>query len=117
MTESDFKKIDKERARLEGKLQKSRKAMREAMARMERFERLREALNKREEDLIRRGLDNIEELERIEEEKRNAAGSFEVPLNPITIFEQFSSKVPESQWDSLLSFIPFNATSEEIPYN
>ena len=58
--------------------------MREAIARMERFERLREALSKREEDLIRRSLDNIEELERLEDEERAARGSSEVPFNPIT---------------------------------
>ena len=83
VTKGNFKKIDKERERLEGKLQKSRKAIREAMARMERFERLRKALNKREEDLIRRGLDNIEELERIEDEERTEQGTSEVPFDPI----------------------------------
>ena len=67
--------------------------------------------------MIRRNLDNIEELKRIEEEERKAAGSSEVPFDPITVLEQFSSEVPESQWDSLLSFIPPNATSEEVPYN
>ena len=67
--------------------------------------------------MIRRKLDNIEELKRIEEEERNAIGSSEVPFNPIIIFEQFSSEVPESQWDSLLSSIPFNTISKEIPYN
>ena len=61
--------------------------MREAIARIKRFKRLREAINKREEDLIRRGLDNIEELKRIEKEERNAASSSEVPLNLIIIFE------------------------------
>ena len=94
MTEGHFKKIDKKRERLEGKLQKSRKAMREAMARMERFKRFREALSKREEDLIRRNLDNIEELERFENEERAARGSSEVPFNLITALEQFSSETP-----------------------
>ena len=87
MTEGHFKKINKERERLEGKLQKSREAIREAIARMERFERLREALSKREEDLIRRSLDNIEELERLEDEERAVRGSSEVPFNPITTLE------------------------------
>ena len=61
--------------------------MREAIARMERFERFREALSKREEDLIRRSLDNIEELERLKDEERAARGSSEVPFNPITALE------------------------------
>ena len=94
VTEGYFKKIDKEQERLEGELQKSRKAIREAIARIERFERLREALSKREEDLIRRNLDNIEELERIENEERAARGSSEVPFNPIIALKQFSSETP-----------------------
>ena len=67
--------------------------------------------------MIRYGLDNIEELKRIEEEERNATGSSEVPFDPIIVFEQFSSEVPESQWDSLLFFVPPDATSEEVPYS
>ena len=70
--------------------------MREAMARIERFRRLRKVLKERELEIIRRRLDNIEELERIKEEKRNAANSSEVPFNPITALEQFSSEVPET---------------------
>ena len=70
--------------------------MREAIARMERFKRLRKVLKERKLEIIRRGLDNIKELERIEKEERNAAGSSKVPFDPITIFEQFSSEVPKS---------------------
>ena len=66
-------------------------------ARLERFERLRKALKLKEFEIIRYGLDNIEELKRKEEEERNATGSSEVPFNFIIIFEQFSSEVPESQ--------------------
>ena len=91
--------------------------MREAIARIERFKHLRKVFKEHKLEMIRHKLDNIEELERIEEKEYNAAGSSEVPFNPITIFEQFFSEVPESQWDSLLFFIPFNAISEEIPYN
>ena len=72
---------------MEGKLQKSREAIREAMARIERFERLRKALGKREEDLIRRGLNNIEKLERIEDKERTERGSSKVPFNPIIALE------------------------------
>ena len=46
--------------------------------------------------MIRRGLNNIEDLERIEEEERNAAGSPEVPFDPITALEQFFSEVLKS---------------------
>ena len=91
--------------------------MREAIARIERFERLREALSKREEDLIRRSLDNIEELERLKDEERAARGSSEVPFDPITTLEQFSSETPSNQWDLLLSLVPSIVTSEEVLYN
>ena len=91
--------------------------MREAIARIKRFKRLRKVLKGRELEIIRRRLDNIEELKHIKEKERNAAGSSEVPFDPIIILEQFSSEVPESQWDSLLFSIPPNATSEKVLYN
>ena len=97
MTASEVKRISKEGNRLDSEIQKSFEAIREAIARIERFKRFREVLKERELEIIRRRLDNIEELERIKEEERNIAGSSEVPFNPITIFEQFSSEVPESQ--------------------
>ena len=64
---------------------------------MERFKRLRKVLKERKLEIIRRGLNNIKELERIKKEERNAAGSSEIPFDPITALEQFSSEVPESQ--------------------
>ena len=97
ITASEVKRISKEGNRLDSEIQKSFKAIREAIARIERFKRLRKVFKERELEIIRRRLDNIEELERIKEEERNAAGSSEVPFNFITALEQFSSEVPESQ--------------------
>ena len=94
---SEIKRILKEGNRLDSEIQKSFKAMREAIARMERFKRLRKVFKEYKLEIIRRGLDNIKELKRIKKEERDAAGSSEVPFDPITIFEQFSSEVPESQ--------------------
>ena len=71
--------------------------MREVIIRIKRFKRLRKVLKEHKLEIIRRGLNNIEELERVEKEKRDAAGSSEVPFDLIIIFEQFSSEVPESQ--------------------
>ena len=87
MTASEVKRILKEGDRLDSEIQKSFEAMREAMARIERFRRLREVLKERKLEIIRRGLDNIEELKRIKEEERNAAGSSEIPFNLIIVFE------------------------------
>ena len=61
--------------------------MRKAIARIERFKRFYKILKERKLEIIRRRLDNIEELKRIEEEERNAAGSSEVPFDLIIIFE------------------------------
>ena len=61
--------------------------MRKAIARIERFKHFRKVFKERKLEIIRRRLNNIEELKRIEEEKRNAAGSSEVPFNLIIIFE------------------------------
>ena len=47
--------------------------------------------------MVRRGIENIEELERIEDEKRVARGSSEVPFDPVTALEQFSSETPVDQ--------------------
>ena len=94
---SEVERILKEGNRLDSEIQKSFKAIREAIARIKRFKRFRKVLKERELEIIRYKLDNIEELERIKEKERNAAGSSEIPFNPITIFEQFSSEVPESQ--------------------
>ena len=96
ITASEVKRILKEGNRLDSEIQKSFKAIREAIARMERFKRFREVLKERELKIICRRLDNIEELKRIEEEERNATGSSEILFNFIIIFEQFSSEVPES---------------------
>ena len=61
--------------------------MREAIARMERFKRLRKVLKERKLKIIPRGLNNIEELERIEKEERNATGSSEILFDPIIALE------------------------------
>ena len=94
---SEVERISKEGNRLDSEIQKSFKAIREAIARIERFKRLRKILKERKLEMIRRGLDNIEELERVEKEERDAASSSEVSFDPITVLEQFSSEVPESQ--------------------
>ena len=65
-------------------------------ARLARFERLQESLESHKLELIRRGIENIKELDRIEAEDRAAAGSSEVPFNPVIALEQFSSEIPES---------------------
>ena len=97
MTASEVERISKEGDRLDSEIQKSFEAIREAMARIERFKRFRKVLKERKLEMIRRKLNNIKELERIEKEERNAAGSSEVPFDPIIVFERFSSEVPESQ--------------------
>ena len=56
MTASEVKRISKEGNRLDSEIQKSFKAIREAIARIERFKRLRQILKERKLEMIRRGL-------------------------------------------------------------
>ena len=72
---------------MEGKIEKMEQIRRNNNARLERFKRLRKALYEREFKMVRRGIKNIEELERIEDEKRITRGSFKVPFDPITTLE------------------------------
>ena len=108
-------KLAKEGERLDSEIRKIKEIRRINDIRLDRFERLRNSFKARKAKVIRRGLDNIEELERIEDEERQNSGSAKVPFNPITALEQFSADIPLDQWDSLLSFIPPNAISEEVP--
>ena len=90
----DFVRIDREATRLENEIEKMEQIRRENDARLERFRRLRKALHERELEMVRRGVENIEELERIEDEERTARGSSEVSFDPVTALEQFSSETP-----------------------
>ena len=79
---------------MEDEIEKIKQIRRDNDARLERFKRLRKALYERELEMVRRGIKNIEELERIEDEKRVARGSFKVPFDPVTTLKQFSSETP-----------------------
>ena len=94
---SQIETILKEGNRLNSKIKEIKRIRRENDARLKRFERLRKALKSKEFEIIRRGLNDIKELKRVEEEKRKAINSSEILFDPITIFEQFFSEVPESQ--------------------
>ena len=59
----DFIRINREAARLEDKIEKMERIRRDNDARLERFRRLRKALYERELEMVRRGIENIEELE------------------------------------------------------
>ena len=87
ITASEVKRISKKGDRLDSEIQKSFEVIREAIARIKRFKRFRKVLKKYKLEIIRRRLDNIEELKRIKEEERNVISSSEVPFDPIIIFE------------------------------
>ena len=63
-------KLAKEGERLDSEIRKIKEIRYKNNARLNRFERLRDSFKAREAEVIRRGFNNIEELERIEEEKR-----------------------------------------------
>jgi hypothetical protein len=73
-SQSDFAKIDKERARLDIKKDQINKKIRLYSSRFNttivktvRIRKLRRFLTSREAEMIRRGLKNVEELEKLEE--------------------------------------------------
>ena len=83
--------------RLDSEIRKIKEIRRKNNVRLDRFERLRDSFKTRKAEVVRRGLNNIEELERIEEEERQSSGSAEIPFNPITVLEQFSADIPIDQ--------------------
>ena len=87
-------KLAKERERLNSEIRKIKEIRRKNNIQLDRFERLRNSFKAREAEVIHRSLDNIEELERIEDEERQSSGSAEVPFDPITVLEQFSADIP-----------------------
>jgi hypothetical protein len=73
-SQSDFAKINKERARLDTKKDRANEEARlhssrfnTAVAKAARIRKLRRFLASREAEMIRRGLENMEELEKLEE--------------------------------------------------
>jgi hypothetical protein len=71
---SDFAKIDKERTRLDAEEDRTNKEVRlyssrinTVLAKAIRIRKLRRFLASREAEMIRRGLENMEELEKLEE--------------------------------------------------
>ena len=87
----------KEGERLDSEIRKMKEIRHKNNIRLDRFERLRDSFKTRETEVVRRGLDNIEELEHIEEEERQSSGSANIPFNPITALEQFSADIPVDQ--------------------
>ena len=87
-------KLAKEGERFDLKIRKIKEIRRKNDIRLDRFERLRNSFKARKAKVVRRGLNNIKELERIEDEERRSSGSAEVPFDPITAFEQFSADIP-----------------------
>lgn len=66
---SDFAKLDRERDRLDREEAQARERMRDAMAKLDRLDKQRRFLADREAKLVALGLDNVEELERLEAEE------------------------------------------------
>ena len=92
-----FDKLAKEGERFDLEIRKIKEIRRKNDIRLDRFERLRNSFKARKVEVIRRGLNSIEELDRIEDEERYSSGSAEIPFDPITIFEQFSADIPADQ--------------------
>ena len=80
-------KLAKEGEHLDLEIRKIKEIRRKNNIRLDRFERLRNSFKARKVKVIRRGFNNIEELERIEDEERQSSGSAEVPFDLIIVLE------------------------------
>ena len=94
---SIFNKMAKEGEHLDLEIRKIKEIRRKNNIRLDRFERLRDSFKAYKAEVIRRGLNNIEELKRIEDEERYSSGSTEIPFDPIIVLEQFSADIPVDQ--------------------
>ena len=65
-----LEKMAKEGERFNSEIRKIKEIRRKNDTRLDRFERLRDSFKAREAEVVRRGFNNIEELERTEEEER-----------------------------------------------
>ena len=63
-------KLAKEGERLNSEIRKIKEIRRKNNVRLDRFERLRNSFKARKAEVVRRGLNNIEELERLEDKER-----------------------------------------------
>ena len=83
-SQSDFAKLDKERARLDEEssqalevIQQLNNSLSSAALKLRRLDKQKKYLASREAEMISRGLENVEEMERVEaeEERQKAASS------------------------------------------
>src|SRR5438477_2337576 len=67
---AQFDRIGREKRRLQAELDSEREALLKSLAKTARLEKQKASLERREADLLRRGVETVEELERLEESER-----------------------------------------------
>jgi hypothetical protein len=128
VTDLQFDKIDREKERLDAEILKAQeeeeKLSNEALVRRAKWRRLlkqKKFLKEREIELVRRGLSNVEELERVEEEEREAqeaVNTTPVPSDLDFNFEDPLAGASDEQISAFFASLPAVAeTSEEVPHS
>jgi hypothetical protein len=109
-SQSDFAKIDKERARLDAEEDQANEEARlhssrfnTAVAKAARIRKLRRFLASREAEMIRRGLENVEELEKLEEQEKLNALSASSATAAIFSESEFASPSFSGEFDAFLA--------------
>ena len=86
-SDSEFAKVDKERARLETEMESLELAEEAILQKRRRIRKLQRYLASKEAEMIRRGLDNVEELEKMEAQEE-AEKTATTALDPSSSFDQ-----------------------------
>ena len=94
----DFEKIDKERARIRAERAAAEESASAALAKLDRLRKLESHLQQKEDEMIRRGLDSLEELEKVEEEEARARS---MPEQPTAGLSASASDLADVTWSQL----------------
>ena len=116
VTDADFDKLDNESEKLEEQLRIAKDQKSSARAKIKRLKSQRAYLKSRREELIRRGLNNIEELERLEASERSSVPGLPSPsLNESTIMDDNPFQLSESDITAMLHFGAVGTSSTASP--
>ena len=105
ITDTDFDKLDKESEKLEEQLRAAKDQKISVRAKIKRLKSQKEFLKGRRHELIRRGLNNIEEMEKTEAAERSNGS--DLPLSPASesmMLDQDSFHFSESDITAMLQF-------------
>lgn len=116
-----FAKVDRERARLEQEEDKTREEMQVLFAKMTRLGKQQKFLSQREAKMVQLGLENVEELERVEKEEEEAKAREQAEFPNVSSSSvavgssDFGEALSPGSWERLLAEPVFLETGEGEP--